>query len=224
MNSFSRSIVGSVVLHAGLFIGVSVLLTQESEWGVDAGESGAAGRMGSEIEVSLMEPETEMAAVQESVVDPVPMMTDFDFPEVKVKVVEANRPEQPQAVQPPKVSPITPKSIDSVTSTTSTTELKATGSGGARMANKADYDRNPPPVYPNEAKKRGEEGIVILLIELNDRGGVNSVVVDQGSGFKSLDRAALDAVRRWRFQPAKMAGIGIASSVKVPIRFELEKR
>ena len=91
------------------------------------------------------------------------------------------------------------------------------------MANKADYDRNPPPAYPSEAKKRGEAGVVILLIELNDRGGVNSVIVDKSSGFKSLDRASVDAVRRWKFQPAKMAGIGIASSVKVPIRFDLDK-
>ena len=43
----------------------------------------------------------------------------------------------------------------------------------------------------------------------------------QRSGL--LDRAAIKGVRKWRFKPAKLAGIDVRSRVRVPVRFELER-
>jgi periplasmic protein TonB len=45
--------------------------------------------------------------------------------------------------------------------------------------------------------------------------------VNQSSGYRSLDRAAAKAVRRWQFDPACSAGLAVASRVVVPIRFML---
>ncbi len=222
MNSFSRSFLASVLLHGGLFFGISSWMIQDSQWGVDAGEGGAAGAVPQEIEVSLIAPEPESSGEPEPVSEIVPMTADFNLPEVKIKVEEENRPEPFKELQRPKVSHTVSKPV-STASENSISEPRATGSGGARIANKADYDRNPPPAYPSDAKKRGEQGTVILIVEISDQGGVESVGIETSSGFKSLDRAAQTAVRRWRFQPAKIAGIGIASSVKVPVRFQLEK-
>ncbi len=223
MTSFSRSLIGSLVLHGGFFLGASCLMIQESQWGVDAGESGAAGAITQEVEVSLTEPEPDRATEPEPVPEIEPIVSDFTLPEVTPKWREEKRPEQPPKIQPPTVSTSVPKPpSSSATGAVASTSL-ATGSGGARLANKADYLRNPSPAYPSDAKKRGEEGTVVLFVELTEEGKVKSTQIQSSSGYTALDRAALDAVRRWRFQPAKVGGIGIESSVKVPIRFDLEK-
>lgn len=223
MTSFSRSLIGSLALHGVFFLGASSLMIQESEWGVEAGENGAAGAITQEVEVSLTEPEPERALEPEPIPEMEAIVSDFTLPEVTPKWREENRPEQPPKIQPPTVSTSVPKPpSSSPTGAVASTSL-ATGSGGARLASKADYLRNPPPAYPSDAKKRGEEGTVILIVEISDRGGVESVEIETSSGYTVLDRAALDAVRRWRFQPAKAGGIAVRSSVKVPIRFDLEK-
>jgi protein TonB len=223
MSSFSRSLIGSLILHGGFFLGTSCLMIQESQWGVDAGESGAAGAITQEVEVSLTEPEPERVTEPEPVPEIEPIVSDFTLPEATPKLREENRPEQTPKIQTPKVSTSVPKPPSSSPSGATASTALATGSGGARLANRADYLRNPPPVYPSDAKKRGEEGTVVLWVELTEEGRVESTTVSASSGYDSLDRAALDAVRRWRFQPAKVGGIGIRSTVKVPIRFDLEK-
>lgn len=50
--------------------------------------------------------------------------------------------------------------------------------------------------YPPEAVTRGQEGEVILLLTLSDRGQLVSAVVARSSGHALLDQAALDAARR----------------------------
>jgi protein TonB len=44
-----------------------------------------------------------------------------------------------------------------------------------------------------------------------------------GVGSRSLDRAASDAVRRWRFRPAVREGQAVAGTIQVPITFNLER-
>ncbi|MES2308053.1 MAG: TonB family protein [Verrucomicrobiota bacterium] len=224
MTSFSRSLIGSVVLHTGFFLGASALLMKDSQWGVEAGESGAAGTMDAraqaiQVEVSEPEPPSE----QEAVAEVEPIVSEFEMAPVVPKVREENRPEPHKTVEAPKTEVRKVASTGSSASTAGGNSVGAVGSGGARVADRADYLRNPPPAYPSDAKKRGEEGTVVLMVELSDSGSVESVSVTSSSGHSILDRSALDAVRHWRFQPAKMGGIGIKSSVKVPIRFDLQK-
>jgi protein TonB len=52
-------------------------------------------------------------------------------------------------------------------------------------------------------------------------GRVADVVVKQSAGAPDLDRAAMDAVRRWRFEPARRGGEAIATWVEQPVAFQL---
>ena len=80
--------------------------------------------------------------------------------------------------------------------------------------------QNPPPRYPSAALRRGESGTVMVRVEVGPDGVPTSTSLVAGSGSRELDRAALDAVRRWRFRPAQMAGRPTVGSVVVPINFQ----
>jgi protein TonB len=56
----------------------------------------------------------------------------------------------------------------------------------------------------------GEQGTVRLDVHVGTDGGVIDVQVRQSSGSPSLDRAATDAVRKWRFKPATVDGQPVA--------------
>jgi len=86
----------------------------------------------------------------------------------------------------------------------------------------AAYLRNPQPVYPLSARRRGEQGTVVLKVLVTREGAAASVDVEKTSGHSSLDHAALEAVRKWRFAPARRGAEPIESSVLVPIVFRLE--
>jgi len=86
------------------------------------------------------------------------------------------------------------------------------------------YAHNPPPPYPPLAQRRGWEGAVLLRVVVDEDGLVREVALESSSSHSLLDAAALKAVRRWRFQPARRGNRPVADEVRVPIRFKLEKR
>jgi protein TonB len=81
--------------------------------------------------------------------------------------------------------------------------------------------RNPQPEYPREAQRRGLSGRVLLRVDVAADGSVADVDFAQRSGTPELDRAAMRAVRKWRFVPARRDGKPVASRVNVPIDFVL---
>lgn len=95
---------------------------------------------------------------------------------------------------------------------------------GAVTEVKPNYMRNPAPVYPREARQNGWEGVVLLEVLVNKSGETGDVIIKQSSGYNSLDRAALQAVKSWRFRPARLENRPIESSVQIPIRFKMENR
>lgn len=88
---------------------------------------------------------------------------------------------------------------------------------------KAAYLDNPKPYYPESARRRGLEGVVVLLVEIDAEGRAASVEIKQGSGHAALDRAARETVQSWRFRPATRAGHAVSAQVEVPIRFGLRE-
>lgn len=84
------------------------------------------------------------------------------------------------------------------------------------------YGSNPPPPYPSTARRRGWEGEVLLLVNVTSRGEVYKVTVSRSSGYQILDRTALNAVYRWKFQAALRNGRAVAGQVLVPIRFSIK--
>jgi periplasmic protein TonB len=77
------------------------------------------------------------------------------------------------------------------------------------------------PVYPSAARRDGEEGTVRLRILVDERGRPTDVQVAQSSGFARLDQAAVDAVRRWRFEAATNGTAAISAWTQVAISFKL---
>ena len=85
----------------------------------------------------------------------------------------------------------------------------------------AAYLNNPAPAYPPMSKRLREQGRVVLRVHVTAAGGVDEVQVRASSGSSRLDEAALDAVRRWKFVPAKHGAESVAAWVLVPIPFVL---
>lgn len=86
------------------------------------------------------------------------------------------------------------------------------------------YMLNPKPAYPRAARRRGEEGTVMLLVEVLSNGRVGRVDIEKSSGFELLDNAAVKAVRRWRFVPAKKGATSVTARVRIPVEFNLKEK
>jgi TonB family protein len=76
------------------------------------------------------------------------------------------------------------------------------------------------PVYTDEARRRAIEGDVVLEIVVRRDGTVSNMRVVRSLGA-GLDQKALDAVRQWRFGPAKRQGAAVDVVVEVSVEFRL---
>lgn len=77
----------------------------------------------------------------------------------------------------------------------------------------------PAPRYPADAMRRGESGEALLRIHVDRDGVPFDIDLVRSSGSRSLDRAATEAVRRWRFTPARRGGVAVEGTVQAPIAF-----
>jgi protein TonB len=86
----------------------------------------------------------------------------------------------------------------------------------------ADYLDNPAPAYPALSRRGGEQGRVILRVLVSAAGTAAEVQLRTSSGYARLDNAAREAVKRWKFIPAKRGSEPVAAWVLIPISFRLE--
>lgn len=136
---------------------------------------------------------------------PVPKPVHEPVPKPVAKPVE--QPAPPPAVQPvaapappapPAPAPVTPPSAS------------------------AGYLKNPAPQYPDLAMRRGWEGTVLLRVHVLPSGQPGEIQIQTSSGRSQLDDAAVAAVKRWSFVPAKQGDVPQAGWVSVPIDFKLK--
>ena len=85
------------------------------------------------------------------------------------------------------------------------------------------YEGNPKPLYPRKAKLFGWEGTVLLIVEVLADGTSGKIEIKQSSGYDDLDRAAVTAIRKWRFNPARERGIAVTEIVEIPIIFDMKE-
>jgi TonB family protein len=85
------------------------------------------------------------------------------------------------------------------------------------------YKNRNPPHYPVDAIHKGEEGIVMLDVTIDALGNVAGVRVDQHgtNAVASLQIAAMDAAKKWKFNPARKDGKPVAGTMRIPVRFSL---
>jgi TonB family protein len=95
-----------------------------------------------------------------------------------------------------------------------------------------EYDTPPTPiegmtafmkamVYPEEAKREGREGRVLIKTFIDSSGSVTKCTVAKGAD-DDLNRAALEAVKSVKFYPAKKEGVAVSVWVTIPFNFRLK--
>lgn len=176
------------------------------------------------MQLGMQEVTVELIAPPAPIVEPVPPAPPPPPPPepelredemaVKRKVVKKKPPEPPKprppieqpvkpvenpAPQPPAAAPVTQARYD------------------------ADYLNNPAPGYPPLSRRLGEEGRVLLRVQVSADGKPVNVEMKRSSGFPRLDEAAIKAAAKWRFVPARQGDSALTSWVEVPIQFSLQK-
>lgn len=76
------------------------------------------------------------------------------------------------------------------------------------------------PTYPDTARRRGVQGAVVLLATVGC-GGVPGNIVTLDAPDAELERVSREAFQQWRYQPMKLNGVAMESSISVVFRFKL---
>lgn len=77
------------------------------------------------------------------------------------------------------------------------------------------------PTYPIESRRKREQGVVVLRVTVSEQGQVEDLAIERTSGHERLDKAALAAVRGWRWSPTVANGAPVRVRGLVRIPFEL---
>ena len=85
----------------------------------------------------------------------------------------------------------------------------------------AAYLNNPTPEYPQMARRKSQQGRVLLKVLVEESGIAETVELSKSSGFEKLDEAAITAVQKWTFIPAKRNNQAVKAYVLVPVKFSL---
>lgn len=171
------------------------------------------------------EPEESRPVIEPSV-EPKPQPTSKPKRVAAVKPDKAAKPSpKPSRVPTPnKPSPPYPSEEAQSPQKATAREYSSTLPRKPKMVARADYLRNPPPIYPDTARRRSLEGRTLLRVLIDSEGEVVSVRLEESSGHRVLDDEALRTVRRWRFTPASEGGKAIEAEVLVPIKFTLREK
>lgn len=78
-----------------------------------------------------------------------------------------------------------------------------------------------PPIYPAQAKRRNQQGVVLVEVRLDEAGKLIELKLLRSSGIDSLDKSAMNAVAAWRFRAEVEDGQAVPSRIHIPIEFAL---
>jgi periplasmic protein TonB len=127
----------------------------------------------------------------------------------------------------PQSASVAPKSVSSSSTGASattpiaanTTPSQPTVQAVELPSSNAAYLNNPPPQYPPQSRRLGEQGTVKWRVLVGIDGKASQPELVQGSGFTRLDEAAKQAVLAWRYLPGNRGGVTQAMFVIIPITF-----
>lgn len=154
-------------------------------------------------------------------VDPalIPVVADrFEQPPADhVRAKEAQRP--PATMEPLRRAQVAKRGHGvAINTVQSVASMPAAESHGAETDALPNQLYNPEPDYPAREYAAGIGGTVKVRIRLGDNGRVAQASIYRSSGEAALDQAALQAVRRWRFEPVSSTHRTVRELV-FPIRF-----
>lgn len=79
----------------------------------------------------------------------------------------------------------------------------------------------PQPAYPDSARRRGDQGVVLCRLFVTEAGSVGAVEVTGSSGHPTLDAAACACLKRWKFRPAAHGGQAYSCTLEQRVTFQL---
>lgn len=155
-----------------------------------------------------------------------PRMPKSESPKPRASAAPATQAVEHAATQPPNTVPATSESALPAPAAAAAPVPAPSAPAPSEPAltppiGNAAYLHNPAPRYPERAQEEGWEGRVVLRVFVDANGHPASVDIRRSSGHDVLDNAALAAVRRWTFVPAKRGSIAIEGWVEVPLDFRL---
>jgi protein TonB len=77
------------------------------------------------------------------------------------------------------------------------------------------------PSYPSTARRLGIQGMATLRVYVAADGRVGEVLIHESAGHPDLDSAAAEAVKQWRFEPARRGAEPVGVWVLLPVEFRL---
>ncbi|UXW12682.1 energy transducer TonB [Xanthomonas oryzae] len=150
------------------------------------------------------------------------MVTLVDAPPPPPPVKNLSPP-KPSPVPPPPEAPVVdvpePRESDIVTPPSPPSPPAQPSDIGASV-DISSKNMNPPK-YPPAAFRAGIQGEVILIVDVDANGNVTNVSVEKSSRNRDLDRAAMDAARKWKFNASTVNGQKAAGRARVPVNFAL---
>lgn len=169
---------------------------------------------------------------------PAPEQVIKPQPKPEPKPLPKPEPVKPKKRQPPKAKPLpkappseravqAPVSEPEVVKPVKTAPAKAKPAAAPAIqppSAEAQGLQNRAPKYPQLSRKKKEQGTVLLKLLVKADGTVGNINVAKSSGFSRLDQAALQAVKHWRFVPAKQQGKAIDFWYEMPMTFELNQQ
>ncbi len=78
------------------------------------------------------------------------------------------------------------------------------------------------PSYPPASRRAGEQGTAVFSVLVDPSGHPQEVKVQTSSGFPRLDQSAMEAIRRWMFNPAVRGSQKVAAWTSVRVKFQLQ--
>ena len=186
------------------------------------------------IEPTLVDPATSTQATVSKTTEDIAVRPTKAEPKV---VAKSELRSQTQVAKPApskrvKTNTVPPQTTNLKTSSgveTDRGEMTGAASAGASAntfvgpSASADYLNNPYPNYPKLSLKRKEVGTVWLTLTVTAEGFAKDVRVKETSGYVRLDKAAFEAVKRWRFSPARRFGQPVDAEYELPIHFKLKE-
>ena len=147
----------------------------------------------------------------------IPMAHTYQF-KAAAQAPENNTPENARESQ---TSGATTQATSAGPSTSQEAGTPGTFQNTAGTNTRPDYLDNPAPTYPAVARRLGQEGTVLLRVDVDAKGSPTRVTLQKSSGFPLLDNTAIQSVKRWKFKPAQVAFLTVGATVDVPITFRL---
>lgn len=77
------------------------------------------------------------------------------------------------------------------------------------------------PEYPSELRRDGVSGLVMVKCTIDEQGNVIDPQVEKSSNA-AFEKPAVEALKKWKFKPAKQDGAPVAIKVSIPIKFVFE--